>query len=208
MNKLYKKMISFVLAFLICASSMNYDNIFAQENDIYIKKGVDSSFEYNGTDNVYLGQFGTDYRNVIDYREYDTYQVYDYGITKQWCWQSRPFFIRSVPKGGIHEETYTVSTTIEAKINGDISSEAKAYAFNSFNIRISGTKSFSEKIVLAGPEPGSKSRSRDYYYCKGAHRHAVKVVQEHKSNWDGVLWTKEYYVDIDVPAIKCYSEDT
>ena len=85
---------------------------------------------------------------------------------------------------------------------------AKAYVFNSFNIRISGTKSFSEKIVLAGPEPGSKSRSRDYYYCKGAHRHAVKVVQEHKSNWDGVLWTKEYYVDIDVPEIKCYSEDT
>ncbi len=42
---------------------------------------------------------------------------------------------------------------------------------------------------------------------KKKHKHSVKVVQEHRSNWDRVLWTKTYYVSVNVPAIRSYSED-
>lgn len=140
-----------------------------------------------------------------DYREYDTYKVYDQGITKKWNWLSKPYFVISVAKGASYSVSKTVTATISGSISGNYPSGAKSSILNAFGMNASGSKSVSVKITLSGPS--GNASSRDFYYRKGTHRHSVKVVQEHRSNWDGVQWTKTFNVYVDVPAIKNYSED-
>ena len=184
-------------------------SVFAEEktDDINMRQG--ELFEYNGVDEVYLGAF--DYANAEptllrdNYREYDTYKVYDQGITSKWNWLSNPYFIISIAKGESYESSRTVTATISSNISGNFPSGAKKSIFNAFGISASGSKTVSEKVKFSGPT-GSAS-TRDFYYQKGTHKHSVKVVQEHRSNWDRVLWTKTYYVSVNVPAIRSYSED-
>lgn len=166
-------------------------------------------FEYNGIDEVLLGQFDIADENDIalmdNYREYDTFKVYNQGITKTWNWLSNPYFIISIAKGASYQGSRTVSATISGSINGNVPSKAKNPIFQAFGISASGTKTISEEVKFSGPS--GKARTRNFYYKRGTHRHAVKIVQEHRSNWDGLLWTKTYYGSVDVPAILSYSVD-
>jgi hypothetical protein len=203
-------MFATVLAMMVSVTTMVVPtSVFAQEkkNDVNMRQG--ESFEYNGVDEVYLGAFNSaDAEPTLlrgNYREYDTYKVYDQGITSKWNWLSNPYFIISIAKGASYESSRTVTATISGNISGNFPSGAKKSIFNAFGISVSGSKTVSEKVYFSGPT-GSAS-TRDFYYQKGTHKHSVKVVQEHRSNWDGVLWTKTYYVSVNVPAIRSYSED-
>lgn len=203
-------MFATVLAMIMLITTMVVPtSVFSQEktNDVNMRQG--KLFEYNGVYEVYLGAFDSaDTKPTLlrdNYREYDTYKVYDQGITVTWNWLSNPYFIISVAKGASYESSRTVTATISGSISGNFPSGAKQSIFNAFGISASGSKTVSEKVKFNGPT-GNK-RTRDFYYQKGTHKHSVKVVQEHRSNWDGVLWTKIYYVSVNVPAIRHYCKD-
>lgn len=210
MLKKRKRMFATVLAMIMLITTMVVPtSVFAQEktNDVNMSQG--KLFEYNGVYEVYLGAFDSaDTKPTLlrdNYREYDTYKVYDQGITVKWNWLSNPYFIISVAKGASYESSRTVTATISGSISGNFPSGAKQSIFNAFGISASGSKTVSEKVKFNGPT--DNKRTRDFYYQKGTHKHSVKVVQEHRSNWDGVLWTKIYYVSVNVPAIRHYCED-
>ena len=210
MLKKRKRMFATVLAMIMLITTMVVPtSVFAEEktNDVNMRQG--ELFEYNGVDEVYLGAFDSaDTKPTLlrdNYREYDTYKVYDQGITVKWNWLSNPYFIISVAKGASYESSRTVTATISGSISGNFPSGAKQSIFNAFGISASGSKTVSEKVKFNGPT--DNKRTRDFYYQKGTHKHSVKVVQEHRSNWDGVLWTKIYYVSVNVPAIRHYCED-
>ncbi|MDY2918574.1 MAG: hypothetical protein SOU08_02915 [Anaerococcus sp.] len=210
MLKKRKRMFATVLAMMMLITTMVVPtSVFAQEktNDVNVRQG--ELFEYNGVDEVYLGAFdSTDEDPILlrdNYREYDTYKVYDQGITSKWNWLSNPYFIISIAKGASYESSRTVTATISGNISGNFPSGAKKSIFNAFGMSASGSKTVSEKVYFSGPT--GSARTRDFYYQKGTHKHSVKVVQEHRSDWDGVLWTKTYYVSVNVPAIRSYSED-
>lgn len=207
---LKQKMFATVLAMMMLMTTMVVPtSVFAQEktNDISMRQC--ELFEYNGVDEVYLGAFDSiDEEQALlrdNYRGYDTYKVYDQGITSKWNWLSNPYFIISVAKGASYESSRTVTATISGNISGNFPSGAKRSIFNAFGISASGSKTISERVYFSGPS--GNARTRDFYYQKGTHKHSVKVVQEHRSNWDGLLWTKTYYVSVNVPAIRSYSED-
>lgn len=206
---LRKKMFSKVLVIMLLITIVVPTNVFAQErtDDFNIKNR--ELFSYNGANEVYLGAFNSvDEEQILlrdNYREFDTYKVYDQGITSKWNWLSNPYFIISIAKGASYERSRTVTATISGKISGNFPSGAKKSIFNAFGISASGSKTISETVRFSGPS--GNARTRDFYYQKGTHKHSVKVVQEHRSNWDGVLWTKTYYVSVNVPAIRSYSED-
>lgn len=204
---LKKKIFAVNLAIVILVISvLTPVNIFAQGTESDIRDC--ETFNYNGVDEVYLGEFdtlSTETTLLRDYREYDTYKVYDQGITTKWSWLSNPYFIISIAKGASYESSREISATISGSISGDFPSGAKTSIFNAFGISASGSKKVSETVKFSGPS-GNFS-TRDFYYQKGTHRHSVKVVQEHRSNWDGILWTKTYYVSVNVPAIRSFSED-
>lgn len=210
MLKKRKRMFATVLAMIMLITTMVVPtSVFAQEktNDVNMRQG--KLFEYNGVYEVYLGAFDSaDTKPTLlrdNYREYDTYKVYDQGITVTWNWLSNPYFIISVAKGASYESSRTVTATISGSISGNFPSGAKQSIFNAFGISASGSKTVSEKVIFNGPT--DNKRTRDFYYQKGTHKHSVKVVQEHRSNWDGVLWTKIYYVSVNVPAIRHYCKD-
>ena len=210
MLKKRKRMFATVLAMIMLITTMVVPtSVFAQEktNDVNMRQG--KLFEYNGVYEVYLGAFDSaDTKPTLlrdNYREYDTYKVYDQGITVKWNWLSNPYFIISVAKGASYESSRTVTATISGSISGNFPSGAKQSIFNAFGISASGSKTVSEKVKFNGPT--DNKRTRDFYYQKGTHKHSVKVVQEHRSNWDRVLWTKIYYVSVNVPAIRHYCED-
>lgn len=210
MLKKRKRMFATVLAMIMLITTMVVPtSVFAQEktNDVNMRQG--KLFEYNGVYEVYLGAFDSaDTKPTLlrdNYREYDIYKVYDQGITVKWNWLSNPYFIISVAKGASYESSRTVTATISGSISGNFPSGAKQSIFNAFGISASGSKTVSEKVKFNGPT--DNKRTRDFYYQKGTHKHSVKVVQEHRSNWDGVLWTKIYYVSVNVPAIRHYCED-
>ena len=210
MLKKRKRMFATVLAMMMLITTMVVPtSVFAQEktNDVNVRQG--ELFEYNGVDEVYLGAFDfADEEPTLlrdNYREYYTYKVYDQGITSKWNWLSNPYFIISIAKGASYESSRTVTATISGNISGNFPSGAKKSIFNAFGMGASGSKTVSEKVYFSGPT--GSARTRDFYYQKGTHKHSVKVVQEHRSNWDGVLWTKTYYVSVNVPAIRSYSED-
>lgn len=197
----------FLIIVLIIAM-VNTTSVFAKENSKNINMTEYESFEYNGVDEVYLGEFKSlDVEQILlrDYREYDTYKVYDQGITRSWNRLSNPFFIISIAKGASYESSRIITATISGNISGNYPSGAEKSIYNAFGLSASGSKTVSETIRFSGPE--GSARTRDFYYQKGTHEHSVKVVQEHRSNWDGLQWTKTYYVKVDVPAIRCYSED-
>ena len=212
MLKKRKRMFATILAMIMLITTMVVPtSVFAQEktNDVNMRQG--KLFKYNGVYEVYLGAFDsadtkpTLLRRRDNYREYDTYKVYDQGIIVKWSWLSNPYFIISIAKGSSYESSRIVTATISGSISGNFPSGAKTSIFKAFGISASGSKTVSEKVKFNGPT--DNKRTRDFYYQKGTHKHSVKVVQEHRSNWDGVLWTKIYYVSVNVPAIRHYCED-
>lgn len=210
MNNKIKKSIILIAFTLTLTFAKTIDIAYAKDgitNDSLLK--LDNSFEYNENDEIYLDSFQRFDENTIlrdNYHEYDIYYVYDQGIIQKWNWLSNPYFIISVPKGATYQYSKTISANISASINGNFPSGAKQSIFSSFGITSSGTKTVYENITISGPTNNHKSR--DFYYQKGTHKHKVKVIREHRSNWDGILWTKTYYVNVNVPAIKVYSEET
>lgn len=168
---------------------------------------------YDGTTEVLLGYYepielGTEpdeFKPMDNYREYDTWYVYDQGITKSWSYLSNPYFIKSIARGMTYEKTTTVSATISGTFSSDIPNASLPTVKSSFGMTSSGSKTVTEKITLSGP--GAGYSSRDFYYQKGRHTHKVKIVQERRSNWDGVLWKKTFYGTVGKPAIKNYSVD-
>lgn len=93
----------------------------------------------------------------------------------------------SIARGMSYEKSTEVSATISGTFSSDIPSKALPKVKSSFGLSASGSKKVTEKVVLSGPDAGYSSR--DFYYKQGRHTHKVKIVQEHRSNWDGVLWT-------------------
>lgn len=172
----------------------------------FIEYSEPVSENYDGTTEVLLGVYEPGEFNTMDnYREYDRWLVYDQGITKSWSYLSNPYFIMSIARGMSYEKSTTVSATISGTFSSDIPNAALPSVKSSFGMTSSGTKSVTEKITLSGP--GAGYSSRDFYYKKGRHTHKVKIIQEHRSNWDGVLWKKTFYGSVGKPAIKHYSVD-
>lgn len=207
---LKKKTVAVLLTFSMLITTMIVPtDVFAQEeiNDINLTQC--DLYEHVGGNEVYLGGYDSidSVQTLLrdNYREYDSFDVYDEGIISKWNWLSRPYFIISIAKGAKKKKSKEVKVTISCSISGNFPSEATNSIFATFGISASGSKTISETVEFYGPE--GNARTRDYYYQEGTHKHLVKVVQEHKSNWDGVLWTKTYYVYVDEPAIRCYSED-
>lgn len=184
----------------------------------YIKYNKPIEENHNGRKRLLLGylkpndinteimSLKTEGISPADYREYDTYKVYDYGIIKHWSWLSNDYFLMSIARGMEYSETYTLTKTIAASYSGTFPSEAKSAINSEFGIKASGSKTVSQTIKLSGPS--YPYNSRDFYYNHGRHTHEVLVVQEHRSNWDGILWTKNYWIEVGVPAIKHFSKDT
>ena len=127
---LKQKMFATVLAMMMLMTTMVVPtSVFAQEktNDISMRQC--ELFEYNGVDEVYLGAFDSiDEEQALlrdNYRGYDTYKVYDQGITSKWNWLSNPYFIISVAKGASYESSRTVTATISGNISGNFPNRAK-----------------------------------------------------------------------------------
>jgi len=106
----------------------------------------------------------------------------------------------------VYEKEQEVTATIEASYSGSYPSEAESAINGEFGISASGSKTVRETITFSGPEP--PYASRDFYYQKGRHTNDITIIQEHRSNWDGVLWTDSFSAEVGVPAIKTFSEDT
>lgn len=167
---------------------------------------------YDGTTEVLLGYYEPttvtnpgEIKPMDSYREYDTWLVYDQGITQSWSYLSNPYFIMSIARGMTYEKSTEVSATISGTFSSEIPSASLPSVKSSFGLNSSGSKKVTQKITLSGPDAGYSSR--DFYYKKGRHTHKVKIVQQHRSNWDGVLWTKTFYGNVGKPAIKHYSVD-
>ena len=204
-----KTFVKGLLMIMLLSTIVEPTSVFAQENTNNIHTKQYPQFVYNGVDEVYLGTFelnDEDQSLLIDnYREYDTYKVYDEGIISQWNWLSKPYFIISIAKGESYISSKTVKATITGNISGNFPSGARIPIFKAFGISSSGSKTVYEEVRFSGPT--GSARTRDFYYKKGTHKHTVRVVQEHRSNWDGLLWTKTYRVNVSVPAILHYSVD-
>ncbi|MEC1180194.1 hypothetical protein P9B03_16955 [Metasolibacillus meyeri] len=168
--------------------------------------------DYDGTTEVLLGYYepiiemNPDEVSPLDnYREYDRWYVYDQGITQSWSYLSNPYFIVSIARGMVYEKSTEVSATISGTFSSEIPNASLPAVKSSFGFNSSGSKKITHKITLSGPDAGYSSR--DFYYKQGRHTHKVKIVQEHRSNWDGVLWTKTFYGSVGKPAIQHYSVD-
>lgn len=175
-------------------------------NFIEVSEPVDKN--YDGNTNVLLGYYEpvvnpNGIQPLDNYREYDRWYVYDQGITKSWSYLSNPYFIISIARGMTYEKTKSVSATITGTFSKELPDSSLPSVKKSFGLNSSGSKKVTEKITFTGPSSGFSSR--DFYYQKGRHTHKVKLVQEHRSNWDGVLWKKTYYGSVGKPAIKHYS---
>ncbi|MCI8561830.1 MAG: hypothetical protein HFH03_12050 [Dorea sp.] len=170
-----------------------------------------SEYIYDGMTEQELGTFDVYNKSNIqlmdNYREYDRYIVTNQGITKKWSWLSKPYFITSVARGMTKTREETVSATISGAISGTYPSAAKSGICKKAGLNSSLKKTVKKTISVTGPPSNSKYSSRDYYYKQGRHTYKFKVVREHRSNWDGVLWKKTYYVNVGIPAIKNYSVD-
>lgn len=195
------------------ASAAKIDSVKSSELEGYefVELNEPLMEEYDGETEVLIGYFKPiitlgDDASTMDYREYDTWKVYDQGITSKWSYLSRSYFIKSISRGMTYEKSTEVSATISATYEGSYPGGAKSAINSAFKIGGSGTKKVTEKVIFTGPDAGYSSR--DFYYQHGRHTHRVKIVQEHRSNWDGILWTKTYYASVGVPAIRQYSEDT
>lgn len=190
----------------------------------YIEYDEPITVNHDGTEEVLLGYFEETPLPVLpsetprpigyqmdgpveatDYREYNKWYVYDQGITKSWSYLSNPYFVKSIARGMTYEKTTEVSATISGTFSSEIPSASLPTVKNSFGFNTSGSKKITQKITLSGP--GSGYSSRDFYYKKGRHTHKVKIVQERRSNWDGLLWKKTFYGSVGKPAIKHYSVD-
>ncbi len=182
------------------------------ETEEIIEELVLSDHIYDGTTEQELGTFDVYCKSNIQlldgYREYDKYIVTNQGITKQWSWLSRPYFLTSVARGMTKTREETVSATISGTISGNCPSAAKAGIRKKAGLNSSMKKTVKKKISVTGPPSNSEYSSRDYYYKHGRHTYKFKVVREHRSNWDGVLWKKTYYANVGIPAIKNYSVNT
>lgn len=167
---------------------------------------------YDGTTEQELGSFDVYNKSNIQlldgYREYDRYIVTNQGITRTWSWLSKPYFITSVARGMTKTREEKVSATIAGTISGSYPPAAKSGIRKEAGLNSSLKKTVKKTISVTGPPSNSKYSSRDYYYKQGRHTYKFKVVREHRSNWDGVLWKKTYYVNVGIPAIKNYSVNT
>ncbi len=186
----------------------------ALEGYNYIEYDEPVTIDRNGSQEVLLGYYDSVNQASSSngsitpqraYYEYDRWYVYDQGIVKHWSYLSNPYFIRSVARGMTYEKTTEVSATISATYSSGIPSASKPSVNKSFGLTSSGSKKVTVKVTLSGPGKGYSSR--DFYYKKGRHTHKVKIVREHRSNCDGVLWKKTYYGQVGKPAIKYYSVD-
>ncbi|KIL77045.1 hypothetical protein [Bacillus badius] len=182
------------------------------ENYSFVQLSEPITQDYDRNNEVLLGYYepaaqinSTVVTPMDNYREYDKWYVYDQGITKSWSYLSNPYFIMSIARGMSYEKSKEISATISGTFSKEIPNASLPAVKSAFNLNASGSKKVTEKIVLSGP--GSGYSSRDFYYKKGRHTHKIKIVQEHRSNWDGVLWKKTFYGSVGKPAIKHYSVD-
>lgn len=171
-----------------------------------------SEHMYDGIMEQELGEFivsdNTGVRPADTYHEYDKYVVTNQGITKQWSWLSKPYFITSIARGTTKTRVETVTATISGSISGSYPAGAKSGICKKAGLSSAMKKTVTKKITMTGPPSSSEYTSRDFYYKHGRHTYKFKVVREHRNNWDGLMWKKTYYVNVGIPAIKNYSQDT
>ncbi|MGG0667226.1 hypothetical protein ABE073_01620 [Lederbergia citrisecunda] len=193
------------------AASVELTDVDTLEGYEYVELSEPRLEMYDGKTEVLLGYLqpintSADGSSTMDYREYDTWKVYDQGIIQSWSYLSNPYFIKSIARGMVYEKTTEVSATISATYEGSYPSAAKSAINAAFKLSGSGTKKVTEKVTFSGPDAGYNSR--DFYYQHGRHTNQIRIVQEHRSNWDGILWTKTYYGTVGDPKIRTFSQDT
>ena len=160
------------------------------------------SFAYDGVAEVYLGQYcsrGSHVESLKDHVQYDVFKVYDEGIVQEWSSLSNPQFICCMPRGG-DGGIEKVDVRIKASIIGAYPDAAEKALFDAFDIGFRASKRIVQEVWALGPSDGG-ANSREFYYRTGTHRHAVRLVHERYSNWDGLLWSETYCVFVELPDV-------
>ena len=180
----------------------------------YIKYSNPVSYAYDGTTHTLLGTIrrktSDDGITTRDYREWTEWSIIDYGIVDSWVNMSNPYFVRSVARGEIVEEevTKTVNLGVKTGVNIPSGSQSAVNTALKGDFSIGWTGSYSQRISIQLSGPDYPYNTRTFYYKTGYHKHDITVIEERRSNWDGLLYEKVHENCYGYePAVRSYSED-
>lgn len=180
----------------------------------YIQYSEPVSYAYDGTTHTLLGTVRrkNNGSNVArDYHEYTSWSVIDNGIVSFWVYMSNPYFAKSVARGETYQASYEKTVTIAPKAGVNIPSGSQSTVNKalkgSFSLGLTGSYSKKITISLTGPtEEGCNTRT--FYYKLGYHKHNLTIIEEFRSNWDGVIRRTEHTNCYGYePAVQSYSRD-
>lgn len=179
----------------------------------YVKYSNPVTYEYDGTTHTLLGtvrrcQSISTYDN---YHYWTTWSIIDNGITQRWVTESNPYFITSVARGqevsGSIKKEITLSPMAGIRLPEGSQSVVNTALRGDFSLGLTGNYTKTLTIKLSGPiEPEYNSRS--FYYKTGFHEHNLTIIEQERSNWDGLISEKKHENCIGYePAVKNFSED-
>lgn len=225
MKKLISLMLTFIMLLAIpcttfAAEEECYDvediTVFIGDDGLeyeYIRYSDPVTYEYDGTTHTLLGtiQRKQDDNGITtyDYREWTTWSVIDYGIVEKWVDMSDPFFVKSIARGETYEDSIEKTVTISAKAGINIPSGSQSTVNTAlkgeFSLGLTGSYSRKITITLSGP---TDANTRTFYYKKGYHKHNITIIEELRSNWDGLIRETPHENCYGYePAVRSYSED-
>lgn len=182
----------------------------------YIQYSDPVTYTYDGTTHTLLATIRrkpSDNANLTrDYYEYTSWSVIDYGIVQSWVSMSNPYFVKSIARGEVYEESVEKKVTIETKAGINIPSGSQSTVNKAlkgdFSLGLTGSYSKRITITLSGPTD-SAYNTRTFYYKLGYHKHNITIVEELRSNWDGLLKRTEHTNCYGYePAVQSYSVDS
>lgn len=182
----------------------------------YIQYSNPVTYTYDGTTHTLLATVRrkpSDNANLTrDYYEYTTWSVIDNGIVQSWVFMSNPYFVKSIARGEVYEESVDKDVSIAAKagVNIPIGSQSivNETLEGEFSLGLTGKYYKTITIRLSGPTDAAYN-TRTFYYKLGYHKHNITIIEKLYSNWDGLLKETEHTNCYGYePAVQSYSEDS
>lgn len=182
----------------------------------YIQYSEPVTYAYDGSTHTLLATIrrkpSDNANSTRDYHEYTSWSVIDYGIVQSWVSMSNPYFVKSIARGETYEETIEKKVTIDTKAGISIPSGSQSTVNKAlkgdFSLGLTGSYSKRITITLSGPTDAAYN-TRTFYYKLGYHKHNITVVEELRSNWDGLLKRTEHKNCYGFePAVRSYSVDS
>lgn len=222
-----KKIVSSILAIIMilsvsCPASavdLEATSFFIEEDGYeyeYIQYSEPVSYTYDGTTHTLLGIIQKTPKDSAmvtrDYYEYTTWSITDCGIAQSWVNMSNPYFVRSVARGEIIEESFKrdIEIAVKAGINipGGLQSRINELLKADFTLESNSRYTKEIIITLSGPtEPSYNTRT--FYYKLGYHKHIFEIVERVYSNWDGLISETVHQNCYGYePAVQSYSVDS